>query len=146
MPISAGPDFKLQHNVLGRRLNWRPLCDRWHCDLLRRLLHRLFRTALPAGSNETVRFAFFSCADYTHGWYNAYEHMAGEELDFVVCLGDYIYDETYHTKAGGTGVRPDARLAGGASISCSCAPAMFRLPHALEASQTRPPGGAGSSR
>ena len=66
-----------------------------------------FRTALPAGSNETVRFAFFSCADYTHGYYNAYEHMAGEELDFVVCLGDYIYDETYHTKEGGTAIRDD---------------------------------------
>jgi len=67
-----------------------------------------FRTALPADSNETVRFAFFSCADYTHGYYNAYEKMAAEsDLDFVVCLGDYIYDETYHTKAGGTAVRND---------------------------------------
>ena len=34
--------------------------------------------------------------------------MAGEDLDFVVCLGDYIYAETYHTLAGGTGVREDA--------------------------------------
>src|SRR4051794_27376789 len=25
-----------------------------------------FQTALPADSNETVRFGFFSCADYTH--------------------------------------------------------------------------------
>lgn len=67
-----------------------------------------FRTALPADSNETVRFAFFSCADYTHGFYNAYEKMAAEgDLDFVVCLGDYIYSETYHTKQGGTAVRDD---------------------------------------
>lgn len=66
-----------------------------------------FRTALPADSNETVRFGFFSCADYTHGYYNAYERMTADDLDFVVCLGDYIYDETYHTKAGGTAVRND---------------------------------------
>lgn len=66
-----------------------------------------FRTAPPADSNEPVRFAFFSCADYTHGWYNAYEHMADQDLDFVVCLGDYIYDETYHSKRDGTGVRDD---------------------------------------
>ncbi|MDX6665743.1 MAG: alkaline phosphatase [Solirubrobacteraceae bacterium] len=67
-----------------------------------------FRTALPLDSNETVRFAFFSCADYTHGYYNAYELMAAEkDLDFVVCLGDYIYDESYHTKADGTAVRDD---------------------------------------
>jgi alkaline phosphatase D len=67
-----------------------------------------FRTALPQDSNETVRIAFFSCADYTHGFYNAYERMAAEgDLDFVVCLGDYIYDESYHTKADGTAVRDD---------------------------------------
>ena len=33
--------------------------------------------------------------------------MAREDLDFVVCLGDYIYAETYHTSADGTGVRDD---------------------------------------
>lgn len=65
-----------------------------------------FQTALPAGSNETVRFGFFSCADYTHGYYNAYDRLAREDLDFVVCLGDYIYGETYHAK-GRTGVRDD---------------------------------------
>jgi len=52
-----------------------------------------FRTAPPADSNEPIRFAFFSCAEYTHGYYNAYAAMAREDdLDFVVCLGDYIYE------------------------------------------------------
>ena len=54
-----------------------------------------------------MKFAFFSCADYTHGYYNAYELMAREDVDFVVCLGDYIYAETYHSRKGGTGVRDD---------------------------------------
>jgi alkaline phosphatase D len=67
-----------------------------------------FQTALPADSNETVKFAFFSCADYTHGYYNAYELMRREDVDFVVCLGDYIYGEAYHSIAGGTGVRDDS--------------------------------------
>jgi alkaline phosphatase D len=66
-----------------------------------------FRTALPADSLQPVRFAFWSCQDYTHGYYNAHEAMAREDLDFVVCLGDYIYDETYNTVKGGTGVRDD---------------------------------------
>lgn len=66
-----------------------------------------FRTALPADSTQPVKFAYFSCADYTHGYYNAYEHMAAQDLDFVVCLGDYIYDETYHSIADKTGVRDD---------------------------------------
>ena len=66
-----------------------------------------FRTSLPADSLQPVRFAFWSCQDYTHGYYNAHEAMAREDLDFVVCLGDYIYDETYHTVKDGTGVRDD---------------------------------------
>lgn len=66
-----------------------------------------FRTAAPADSNEPVRFAYFSCQDWTHGFYNAHEVMAEEDLDFIVCLGDYIYAETYHSKQGGTGVRDD---------------------------------------
>jgi alkaline phosphatase D len=66
-----------------------------------------FRTALPADSLQPVRFAFWSCQDYTHGYYNAHELLAKEDLDFVVCLGDYIYDETYHTVADKTGVRDD---------------------------------------
>jgi alkaline phosphatase D len=66
-----------------------------------------FRTALPADSNEAVRFAFFSCQDYTHGYYNALDAMADGDYDFVVCLGDYIYAEAYHSVKGGTGVRDD---------------------------------------
>src|SRR3954470_22284613 len=66
-----------------------------------------FRTALPADSKAPVKFAFFSCQDYTHGYYNALDVMADGDYDFVVCLGDYIYSEAYHSVKGGTGVRDD---------------------------------------
>ncbi len=66
-----------------------------------------FRTALPAGSKQPVSFAFWSCQDYTHGWYNALAHLNDQDLDFVVCLGDYIYAEDYHTVKDGTAVRDD---------------------------------------
>jgi alkaline phosphatase D len=66
-----------------------------------------FRTAPPADSRQELTFAFFSCQDWTHGFYNAHELMAREDIDFSVCLGDYIYAESYHTIAGGTGVRDD---------------------------------------
>jgi alkaline phosphatase D len=66
-----------------------------------------FQTALPPDSRQPVRFAFFSCAEYTHGYYNGYDLMGDEDVDFVVCLGDYIYAEAYHSVARGTGVRDD---------------------------------------
>ena len=52
-----------------------------------------FRTAPPADSNTPIRFAFFSCQEWTHGFFNAHAALAEEDdLDFVVNLGDYIYE------------------------------------------------------
>jgi alkaline phosphatase D len=42
---------------------------------------------------ERLRFAVASCQKYEIGYYTAYEHMAREDLDLVVHLGDYIYEK-----------------------------------------------------
>ena len=39
-----------------------------------------------------MRFAFASCQHFETGYFTAYEHMVREDLDFVVHLGDYIYE------------------------------------------------------
>jgi alkaline phosphatase D len=41
---------------------------------------------------DQLRFAFASCQHYEQGLFTAYEHMAKEDLDLVVHLGDYIYE------------------------------------------------------
>lgn len=54
------------------------------------------RTApAPEASNGRFRFAFASCQQYEHGYYTAYRHMAEEELDLIVHLGDYIYESSW---------------------------------------------------
>jgi alkaline phosphatase D len=51
------------------------------------------RTLPPPGAMpHHLRFAFASCQHYEDGYYTAYRHMAAEELDVVVHLGDYIYE------------------------------------------------------
>jgi len=49
---------------------------------------------LPAGDpTRHVRIGVCSCAKYTSGYFNAYARMAERaDLDFVVHLGDYIYE------------------------------------------------------
>ena len=48
---------------------------------------------LPLGNVASLRFAFASCANYPHGYFNAYARIAERhDLDFVVHLGDYIYE------------------------------------------------------
>ena len=39
-----------------------------------------------------MTFAFASCQQYEHGYFNAYRRMSEEDLDLVVHLGDYIYE------------------------------------------------------
>jgi alkaline phosphatase D len=52
------------------------------------------RTMPPVGAPaERLRFAFASCQKYEMGHYTAFEHMAREDLDLVVHLGDYIYEK-----------------------------------------------------
>ncbi|MCC6793117.1 MAG: alkaline phosphatase D family protein [Thermomicrobiales bacterium] len=49
-------------------------------------------TPAEQGPVDRLRFATVSCAHYEHGYFGAYRHLAGEEIDLVVCLGDYIYE------------------------------------------------------
>ena len=49
----------------------------------------------PGAANARLRFAFASCQQYEHGYYVAYRHMAREDLDLVVHLGDYIYEGSW---------------------------------------------------
>ncbi len=42
--------------------------------------------------NDRMNFAFASCQHYETGYFTAYKHLAAEDLDLVVHLGDYIYE------------------------------------------------------
>ena len=54
------------------------------------------RTAAAIGNgDERLRFAFASCQQYEQGYYAAYRHMAADDLDLVVHLGDYIYESSW---------------------------------------------------
>ncbi|MEV4282984.1 alkaline phosphatase D family protein [Actinoplanes xinjiangensis] len=61
------------------------------------------RTARP----DRMRFAIASCQNYSDGWYTALRHLAGEDLDVLFFLGDYLYEGAV-TSAGGA--RNDASL------------------------------------
>ncbi|NLE80030.1 MAG: phospholipase [Rhodococcus sp.] len=64
-----------------------------------------FRTLRPADSNEPVRIGWFTCQGFEEGYYAAHRHLAAEDLDFVVCLGDYVYE---FTKPGVRGIEINA--------------------------------------
>jgi len=62
------------------------------------------RTAPATGATpEALAFAFVSCSQYEHGYFTAYGHLAAEDVELVVHLGDYIYEyaPNVYTTAGG---------------------------------------------
>jgi alkaline phosphatase D len=87
--------------------------------------------ALPA----RLRFAFASCQKYETGYYTAYEHMAREELDLVVHLGDYIYEKG----DGGNAVRPHGTPEIFTLDDCRRRYAVYKLDPALQAAHARAP-------
>ncbi len=44
---------------------------------------------------DSIRFVTASCQNYSHGYFIAYEHMVQDKPDFVIHLGDYIYDTSF---------------------------------------------------
>ncbi len=75
------------HLAAGRRYAYRFLYD----GVTSRVGH--CRT-LP-GPNAFVwrlRLGVITCQDYTNGYYGAFAHLAATDLDFVLHLGDFIYE------------------------------------------------------
>jgi PhoD-like phosphatase len=48
------------------------------------------------GRNAAMSFTFASCQDWGSGYYSAYRHLAEEDLDLVLHLGDYVYEGYEH--------------------------------------------------
>ena len=74
------------------------------------------KTAPTAGAAVArARFGVLGCQAYEQGFYTAHRQAAGEDLDFVYCYGDYIYEgrgnRTY-TGSGGTIENPRQHLGG----------------------------------
>ncbi len=56
------------------------------------------RTRTAPAADDTrgkLAFAIASCQHYEHGHYAAYRDMAQQQLDFVVHVGDYIYEGSW---------------------------------------------------
>ena len=53
----------------------------------------------PGAAAQRLRLGYASCQHWEHGYYSAYRHMQGEQLDALMFLGDYIYEYGGSSKA-----------------------------------------------
>jgi alkaline phosphatase D len=65
----------------------------------------------PTDSPDSVRLAVLTCQNYLNGYYPALQYVAGEDVDFVVHLGDFIYEsDAGHFTGLGSYDYPDREL------------------------------------
>jgi alkaline phosphatase D len=56
---------------------------------------RAITTPEPGRTIDALRFGFVSCSNYETGYFSAYRHLADENPDLVLFLGDYIYEDLF---------------------------------------------------
>ncbi len=51
-------------------------------------------STLPAAETapDKLRYGYVSCSNYEHGYFSGYRHLTDENPEFVLFLGDYIYE------------------------------------------------------
>src|SRR5918998_1049268 len=111
-----GRDFTVKVQVQDAKL--RPGTKyryRFYVDGKRSRSGRFKTLPEPGADVAGARFGYISCQDYTNGYYTALYHLEREEdLDFIVHLGDYIYETVAEDNFQGGG--PEERQIDPASL------------------------------
>src|SRR5690606_36938427 len=72
------------------------------------MVGRTKTTSKPSTTPRELSFVFASCNAWQSGFCTAYEHMANEDLDPVVHLGDYLYESGVQNNS--RGIETDERF------------------------------------
>ena len=79
---------------------------RFTCDGVASRTGRFKTLPEAEASLAQVRLAYVVCQDFGNGYYTALAHLAEEQVDYVVHLGDYIYETISNATFQGGPVRP----------------------------------------
>ncbi|GAA5181098.1 hypothetical protein GCM10025771_27140 [Niveibacterium umoris] len=106
--VYARYDHTLRNKVSGLKANTEYFYQFVAGDIRSRVGR--FRTAPAAGADVAeLRFAFITCQDWTVNHWAGFESLANENIDFVVHLGDYIYETVGEAfQSGAVETRHDA--------------------------------------
>src|SRR5260370_2825172 len=80
------------HADVAGLLPGRPYWYRFLCGDAASRVGRAMTAPAAGAPFERIRFGFVSCANYEHGYFAAYRHLAEENPDMVLFLGDYFYE------------------------------------------------------
>ena len=67
-------------------------------------------TPVTGAPTAQVKFGVVGCQAYESGYYTAHRKIAGEDLDFIFCYGDYIYEGRGNRVYGGLNPQENLRV------------------------------------
>ncbi len=80
------------HVELNQLLPGREYFYRFRAERYVSPVGRTRTTPPPWAAGGTLAMAFASCSQYEHGYFTAYRHLAADEPDLILHLGDYQYE------------------------------------------------------
>ncbi|HTR87983.1 MAG TPA: alkaline phosphatase D family protein [Reyranella sp.] len=107
----AGAGHSVHVDVGGLRPN-RPYWYRFTVNGKASPVGRTLTAPAPDEKVQKLNFSIASCQQYEQGFYASWRHMAAEELNAVLFVGDYIYETSWghdHVRHHGTGRPTDLR-------------------------------------
>ena len=115
--ISSTADSTVKISAANRALQ--PFTQHYYRFLYNQIASRTgrFKTLpLATASLAQLKLGYVVCQDYGNGYYNALAYLAQEEVDYVVHLGDYIYETVGDPSFQATPVRSVPPFASGGVI------------------------------
>ncbi|MBX0294351.1 alkaline phosphatase D family protein [Haloarcula nitratireducens] len=88
----AAHDYTVKVDVDGRLDPDTEYCYRFVYDGVASRTGRCQTLPRPEDSPDSLRIAVLACQNYLNGYFPALGHVAEEDVDFVVHLGDFIYE------------------------------------------------------
>jgi alkaline phosphatase D len=92
----ATPDWA--HSVHVEPVDLEPGRDYWYRFTAGGFRSPIGHTRTAPALNATparLRIAVGNCQQYEQGYFTAYRHMLSDDLDFIVHVGDYIYEDSW---------------------------------------------------
>ena len=91
--VLADPDFAWSvHLEITGLAPGRPYWYRFASGSAQSAIGKTMTAPAADATLAKMRFGFVSCANYELGYFSAYRHLAEEQPDLAVFLGDYIYE------------------------------------------------------
>ncbi len=90
--IAAEHDHTVKVDVDGYLESNRFYHYRFHYDGVTSRVGRCRTLPTSDDDPDELSFALLACQDYQNGYYGAYHHVAEEDVDYMLHLGDFIYE------------------------------------------------------